>query len=213
MAAQDSLVSPEMRARIRGGAEPIARAVGRVGITPNGLTVLGFLISAIAAGLAAAQLWLPASLVMVFGAAFDMLDGALARATGRTSRFGAFLDSTMDRWGEAVLYAGITAGALLGAAPLTAILATAAMSAAFMVSYTRAKAESMGFTGEVGVAPRPERVVILAVGLFGAGLSGGPLFGPWLQAALAVVFILSTITTLQRIFHVRAQARTTEVND
>ncbi len=77
-----------------------------------------------------------------------------------------------------------------------------------MVSYSRAKAESLGFRGEVGIAPRPERIAILAAGLILAGLTGGPTLSPWLQISLIALFVLSSITTLQRIVHVRNQAQT-----
>ena len=210
--AEGSLVSTATRDRLRGGAAPFARVMGRVGLTPNALTVIGFLISIGAAVLAGYQLWLVAGVVSVAGALFDMFDGALARATGTTSKFGAFLDSTLDRWGEAVVYVGVGAGGVLAGEPVTAILAGAAMSSAFMVSYSRAKAESLGFRGEVGIAPRPERIAILAVGLATAGVTGGPAAGPWLQLSLIALFALSTITTVQRILHVRGQARTPEID-
>ena len=205
-----SLVSSGLRQRVRGTATPFATVLGRLGLTPNALTVAGFLISGAAAVLAGMQLWLAAGVVSLVGAIFDMFDGALARATGQTSKFGGFLDSTLDRWGEAVVYAGITAGAVYAGAPSAALLAPLAMSSAFMVSYARAKAESLGFGGEVGVAPRPERVLILGAGLIAAGLTDGPAHAPWLQAALATIFALSTITTIQRIWHVRRQAGSQE---
>ena len=209
-----SVVSADVRARLRDGARPLATALGRLGVSPNALTLLGFLISCGAAALAAAQLWLAAAAVGLAGAAFDMLDGALARATGRTSRLGAFLDSTLDRWGEGVVYAGIVAGSAAAGVTLAAVLAALAMSSAFMVSYTRAKAESVGFHGEVGIAPRPERVLLLTAGVAAAGLTGGPGSGPWLEAALGVLFVLSAVTTVQRIWHVRLQAGTeTEQED
>jgi CDP-diacylglycerol--glycerol-3-phosphate 3-phosphatidyltransferase len=205
-----SLVSLETRDRLRGGATPFARAFGRAGLTPNALTVLGFLISVGAAALAGYQLWFAAGVISIAGALFDMLDGALARATGTTSQFGAFLDSTLDRWGEAAVYIGITAGAAFAAEPLTGILAAAAMSSAFMVSYSRAKAESLGFRGEVGIAPRPERIAILAAGLIAAGVVGGAAGLGWLRIALGAIFLLSSITTVQRILYVRNQARAPE---
>ena len=208
-----SLVSPRLRQRVRGGAEPIAAAFGRLGLTPNALTVIGFGGSCLAAALAAGGQWLPAGIASLVFAAFDLLDGALARATGRVSRFGAFLDSSLDRAGEAVVYAGLVVGLVASpvgnAAPLAG-LTVLAMGAALLVSYTRARAESLGFGGDVGVAPRPERVVILGAGLIASGLSGGPAGGPWLQAGIGLLFILSTITVLQRIRHVRAQAREKE---
>jgi CDP-diacylglycerol--glycerol-3-phosphate 3-phosphatidyltransferase len=207
-----SLVSTATRDRLRLTAQPLAVAVGRLGLTPNSLTLLGFLISAFAALLAGLGLWFLAGVIGLIGAACDMLDGGLARATGRTSRLGAFYDSTFDRWGEAVVYAGIAAGALLVREPVTGMLAAVAMSSAFMVSYTRAKAESLGFRGEVGIAPRPERVGILTAGLVLSGLTGGPLVTPWLQLSLGILVVLTTITTIQRILYVRQQAAEAEVD-
>lgn len=199
-----SLIGPELRDRLRSLARPVAVGMGRVGLTPNALTLIGFAISCAAAVLAGAQAWLPAGIVGLIGGTFDMFDGALARATGRESRFGAFLDSTFDRWGEAVVYAGIATGGVFAAAPITTLLAALAMASAFMVSYTRARAEGAGFHGEVGIAPRPERLVILSVGLALAGITSAPW--PWLDLALALILLLSTITVIQRIAHVRRQA-------
>ncbi len=208
-----SLVSPRLRQRVRSSAEPIATVFGRLGLTPNALTVIGFGGSCLAGALAAGGQWLPAGIVSLFFAAFDLLDGALARATGRVSRFGAFLDSTLDRGGEAVVYAGLVIG-LVGTsvanAALLAGLIALTMGAALLVSYTRARAESLGFGGDVGVAPRPERVVLLGAGLIASGLTGGPTRGPWLQLSIGLLFILSAVTVLQRIQHVRAQAREVE---
>lgn len=209
--ADGSLVSNDLRNSLRARVEPFARGLGRVGLTPNAVTVLGFLVAAIGGLLAGLQLWFAAGVIATLGAAFDMLDGALARATGTTSKLGAFLDSTFDRWGEAAVYVGVAAGAFYAREPLTAALAGLAMSSAFMVSYTRAKAESLGFTAEVGIAPRPERVVILGVGLVACGLAGGPLASPWLQVALGILFVISTVTVVQRVLAVRAQSRASEV--
>jgi CDP-diacylglycerol--glycerol-3-phosphate 3-phosphatidyltransferase len=209
--ADGSLVSNDLRNSLRARVEPFARGLGRVGLTPNAVTVLGFLVAAIGGLLAGLQLWFAAGVIATVGAVFDMLDGALARATGTTSKLGAFLDSTFDRWGEAAVYVGVAAGAFYAREPLTAVLAGLAMSSAFMVSYTRAKAESLGFTAEVGIAPRPERVVILGVGLVACGLAGGPVASPWLQVALGILFVISTVTVVQRVLAVRAQSRASEV--
>ena len=102
--------------------------------------------------LAAIQLWIPAGLVVGFGAAFDLFDGALARATGKSSKLGAFMDSVFDRAGEAVVYVGLVAGRSTLNSPKAPLLAAAAMAAAFMVSYTRAKSESLGFSSGTGIA-------------------------------------------------------------
>lgn len=225
---EHSLVSPGTRSRIKTLAVPLALAAGRLGLTPNALTVLGFAGVCVSAALAANGQWIAAGVVSLLFAAFDMLDGALARATGRVSRFGAFLDSTLDRAGEGVLYAGIVAGTVATASALPG-LAALAMIAAFLVSYSRARAEGLGFGGDVGIAPRAERVIIMGIGLIATGVAGGvippagtnasiggPGVGglvlatggqPWLAATLSILFILSAITVLQRIWHVRAQAR------
>jgi phosphatidylglycerophosphate synthase len=220
-----SLVSPGLRARVRGIADPIARGFGRLGLSPNHLTLIGFGIAVIAAVAAARGAWLAAGLLVVFGGVFDLFDGALARATGRVSRLGGFLDSVFDRWGEGVIYVGIAWGALDLGLWRPVMLTVAASVSAFMVSYTRAKSESLGFTtgtgmAAVGLAPREVRIVILTVGLLGAGLLGGlpeggggaggaayPLSALALEVALGLITILATITTIQRILHVRAQAR------
>lgn len=211
-----SFVGVGLRQRVREAAVPLARALGRLGLTPDALTLIGFAVSVVAALAAAAGLWVAAGLLVVFGGLFDLLDGALARVQGKASPYGAFLDATFDRWGETVVFIGIAAGLLgpgaagvvfpaLGewpAAALVAVLAGAAMGAAFMVSYSRAKAESVGFEAAVGVAPRAERIAVLA-----AGLVLQPATGWSLGAALLMIFALATVTVIQRVAHVRAQAR------
>jgi CDP-diacylglycerol--glycerol-3-phosphate 3-phosphatidyltransferase len=211
---------------------PIAVGLGRLGLSPNALTVIGFLIAVVAAFAAAAQLWLLAGLLVIFGGVFDLFDGALARATGKVSKLGAFMDSTFDRWGEGVVYIGIVIGCLGSGFDLGAVLATVAMSSAFMVSYIRAKSESLGFVpgsgmANVGLAPREVRLVILTAGLVLAGISGtaNPLLvlttttlpggvevrlpwegEIWLLWSLLLIAVLATITTIQRIVATVGQA-------
>lgn len=215
-----SVVSASLRSRVRAGAEPIARLFGRVGLTPNALTLIGFVIAIVGASLAATQLWLVAGLVVAFGAIFDLFDGALARATNTTSNFGAFLDSTMDRAGEAVVYVGIAIGLQGGFVPT--LVAVGAMAGSFMVSYTRARSESLGFSpgkgmANIGLAPREVRMTILVIGLIGAGLIGTPTPGVatgWivLIGALGVILFLTTVTTIQRILFTYRQSKTQEVS-
>ncbi len=173
-----SIVSPGLRQRVRGIATPIAVGFGRLGLTPNHLTLIGFGIAILAAVAAAGQAWLAAGVLLIVGGVFDLFDGALARATGKASKLGAFMDSVFDRAGEAVVYVGIVWGCLAAAFPEGAILAAAAMAAAFMVSYVRAKSESLGYTAGIGMAaigfaPREVRIVILTVGLLSSGVAGG----------------------------------------
>ena len=205
--ADGSLVSRDARGRLRARVVPLARAMARIGLTANMLTVLGFGIAIVAAFMAGLQWWLAAGLVSVFGAAFDLFDGAVARVTGSASKFGAFLDSTFDRWGEGLLYTGIAAGCMAAGDTATALLAVLTLNSAVMVTYTRARAEGLGLRGDVGIAPRPERVVILGAGLVLCGLAGGVRAAiPWLQIALGILLVLTTITVFQRIVHVRRQA-------
>jgi CDP-diacylglycerol---glycerol-3-phosphate 3-phosphatidyltransferase len=200
-------ISNQARDRVKGVFEPIALALGRLGLTPDALTLIGFGITVVGAGLVALGQWTLGGVVVFVGGVFDMFDGTLARATGKVSRLGAFMDSVFDRWGEAIVYLGIVAGAVLGGHERVPILAAAALGAAFMVSYARAKSEGLGFTAgtgmaAVGIMPREIRLVILAIGLI---LTDGPNIKA-IEFALAIIAIGSTITTIQRILHVRAQA-------
>jgi CDP-diacylglycerol--glycerol-3-phosphate 3-phosphatidyltransferase len=217
-------ISNETRSRVKGVFEPIALAMGRLGLTPDALTLIGFAITAGGAALLAAQLWLAGGIVVFLGGAFDMLDGTLARATGQVSKLGAFMDSVFDRWGEALVYVGIVWGCVAGEFGLGALLAAAAMASAFLVSYARAKSEGLGFTAgtgmaAVGLAPREIRLLVLSLGLVAAGLTGGVAGVPgaawtdlaagraWLALALGLIALAATATVVQRILHVRAQAR------
>jgi phosphatidylglycerophosphate synthase len=203
------------RDAIRHLADPLARRMADAGLTANHLTLIGFGICVAGALLAAIQWWLLAGIVATFGSAFDMFDGAVARVTGTTSKLGAFLDSTFDRWGEAIVYLGIVIGCAAAGFDVGVWLATAAMGSAFMVSYARARAESLGFApgkgmAAVGLAPREVRVVILGIGLIGAGLTGGVTPGQTgqtiLGVALGLIAVLATITVIQRIAFTVRQA-------
>ena len=200
-------ISNESRGRSKKIFETIALGMGRRGLTPDGLTHIGFGITVVGAALLAAQLRLAGGLVVFIGGVFDMFDGTLARATGKVSKLGAFMDSVFDRWGEAIVYLGIVAGAVLGGHQRVPILAAAAMGAAFMVSYARAKSEGLGFTpgtgmAAVGLMPREVRLVILSIGLI---LTDGPDIKA-IEFALAIIAIGGTLTVIQRILHVRGQS-------
>ena len=223
-----SFVSPATRQRVRDLATPIARGLGRLGLTPNALTLIGFLGTCVAAFAAANQAWLIAGVLVLGFGIFDLFDGTLARATGRATKLGAFLDSTFDRAGEAIVYIGVMAGLQATGFANGFLLAAGAMAAAFMVSYTRARSEALGFTNGTGMAavglmPREVRIVVLSAGLVLAdllgmrginpapgfnGAGGGiPLGFLALEATLAVIAIGAIITTIQRVLHVRAQSR------
>jgi CDP-diacylglycerol---glycerol-3-phosphate 3-phosphatidyltransferase len=200
------------RARVRAAVVPLAVALGRAGLTPNALTLIGFAGTCVAALAAAAQAWAVAGLLVIAFGIFDLFDGALARATGAATRFGAFLDSTLDRTGENLVLAGVAFGCAQAGFGLGVALAVLAMAFASVVTYARARAEAVGLHGEVGIAPRPERLVLLAAGLVAGGLLGigsPSVYAPgrsWLGLALGIIALASAVTVVQRIVHVRRQA-------
>lgn len=221
--SKGSFVSPDQRSGIRARVEPIALAMSRAGLTPNMLTLIGFGIAAAGGLFLAAEWWIVGGIVATAGAGFDMFDGAVARATGQVSKLGAFMDSTFDRWGEGVVYLGIIIGTGQAGFDLGTWLAGAALVSAFMVSYTRAKSESMGFSSgtgmaAIGFAPREVRTVILAIALVGAGVAGGvstslsDLGTLILTAGLALIAVLATITVIQRVLFVTRQNQSSDPN-
>jgi CDP-diacylglycerol--glycerol-3-phosphate 3-phosphatidyltransferase len=212
-----SFVTPELRARVRLIAVPAALLLGKLGLTPNALTIVGFLGTCIAAAAAAAQLWVLAGFLVIAFGIFDLFDGALARATNQASKFGAFLDSTLDRTGENLVYVGIAVGCAATGFTAGVALAALAMATASVVTYARARAEAVGLHGEVGIAPRPERLVVLALGLVITGFLGGPSLdlraatgsssaAAALAIALGIISVTCAITIVQRIVHVQRQS-------
>jgi CDP-diacylglycerol--glycerol-3-phosphate 3-phosphatidyltransferase len=179
---------------------PVVRLAMALRLTPNAITVIGFGVVLAAAVLIGMGNLLAGAAVLTAGSLLDAVDGALARATGGTSAFGSFLDSTLDRAAEAVLYGGVAAYYLGTAADPAGpvLLALLAMAGSFMVSYTRARAEGIGLTASVGLAPRLERLVLIVAGIGLAGLG----FGIGLIGALGIIAVLSVATTVQRIWHV-----------
>src|SRR4051795_5599240 len=178
----------------------------RTRVTPNALTTSGVslcLASAVLVFFEDRNTWLfywAGAILFVVGSILDILDGALARAGGKTTPFGAFLDSTTDRVGE---------GAVLGAIALvfhrhghtTALALTfAGVAGSFLVSYTRAKAEALGLRGDVGLGSRAERVVVITAGLVLAPISIWLLVG-----AISLLTATAWLTVLQRILYVRKQ--------
>ena len=204
----DSLLSARAKSAGRALLQPLVRLAVRLHVTPNTVTVIGFLIVVAASVLVAAGELLAGALVLIAGSVLDAVDGALARATGGTTPFGGFLDSTLDRAAEAVLYAGIGVYEIsVASTPAFPVaLAFVALTASFLVSYARARAEAAGYAAEIGVAPRMERLVIVIVGIGLAGLG----FEVGIIGALLLVATLAVITTIQRIWHVHRQAAGSE---
>jgi CDP-diacylglycerol---glycerol-3-phosphate 3-phosphatidyltransferase len=196
----DSLLSTRAKEAARAVLAPVVRLAVALRLTPNAITVIGFGVVVGAAILIAAGSLLAGALVLTAGSLLDAVDGALARATGVSSAFGSFLDSTLDRAAEAVLFGGVAAYYLNTAADpaIPVLLALLALAGSFMVSYTRARAEGIGLSASVGLAPRLERLVLIVAGIGLAGIG----FERGLIGALAIIAILSVATTGQRIWHV-----------
>jgi CDP-diacylglycerol--glycerol-3-phosphate 3-phosphatidyltransferase len=174
---------------------PLVQALARAGVTPNQVTIFGAGLSGLVAiGVALGGQRLAGALVLLAGA-FDLLDGALARGTGHTSRFGAFLDSTLDRVTDAALLVGAAGRGWRAGRPVTAILAFLACVASILVSYTRARAEGLGVQGEAGFFDRPARIAVLA----------GALFLNRLDLGLLLIMLGASATVVQRILFVRRQ--------
>ncbi|MEK7681603.1 MAG: CDP-alcohol phosphatidyltransferase family protein [Chloroflexota bacterium] len=180
-------------------AEPVARWLARTGVSPNALTIVGLLISVAAAAAIAVGYVMAGGVVLLAAGLFDMLDGALARASNRVTRFGALLDSTADRVAEAAVFGGLAWRSVGLGDAAGVMLAFAALVGSFLVSYLRARSEGLGVQGDVGIAARPERVILLALGL----LSG--LVAP----ALALVAALAFVTAGQRLAYAAEKARDT----
>jgi CDP-diacylglycerol--glycerol-3-phosphate 3-phosphatidyltransferase len=173
-------------------------------LTPDALTVAGVTLCAAASVLVYFEdrgkllfFWLGA-LVFVVGSILDILDGALARAGGKATPFGSFLDSTLDRAGEAAMLGAIALVFARHGNTVALGFAVAAIAGSFLVSYTRARAEILGLRGDVGIGSRAERVVVITAGL---------VLAPWgvLPWAIYVLAVTAWITVAQRILHVRTQ--------
>ena len=190
----------------RGALAPIARALHTRGVSANAVTVAGLIITLAGATLLAFGMPGPALLVLLFGTLADTLDGQIARLSGGGTKLGAFLDSTFDRLSDAGLSAAGLITAVAHGDGLLFFSAIVALVAGSLVPYVRAKAESLGLTASVGLAPREARLVVMIVGLAGWAATGSlSLF----TAAVAVVALLSTITAAQRIAHVARSLRNT----
>ena len=172
-----------------------AMLLAKIGISPNALTLFGFAMTlAVAWVLSTGRFFLGGFLVLL-SASLDFLDGALARATGRSTKFGAFLDSTLDRFSDAALFLGLLAYYASQGSYHQILLVGAAMMGSLVTSYARARAEGLGLKDEVGLFTRTERIILLAIGL----ITNQMIVILW------IIAVLSNFTALQRLFHVWRQ--------
>src|SRR6476469_6887235 len=173
-------------------------------LTPNGISMVGLVLNVAAAVLVTQELFVLAGIAFIVGSVCDTLDGRYSRMSGKGTSFGAFLDSTLDRIEEGLVLTSVGAYFARTGDDLAAAACVFAVLASLMVSYTRARAEALGVECKVGIADRPVRVVILSIGLVfakGAGIVDVELLAP----AVYVLAALSTVTVVQRIWHVRKQ--------
>jgi CDP-diacylglycerol--glycerol-3-phosphate 3-phosphatidyltransferase len=196
------MFTTRFEAWVRRRAEALIAAVGRVPLTPNQVTVVGLVLTFVAATLVAFGQLRWAGVVLIFAGTCDILDGAIARSTKTSYSYGAFLDSTLDRYSEAAIYIGLAAYFVGLGGPLQKwlVLATlAALAGSMLVSYVRARAQSLGFVCDSGLFARPERVVVTVIGLIFGGVV--------LYGVVFLLALLTNLTALQRIREVWLQGR------
>lgn len=183
--------------RVRSWLGPVVSLLESLGVTPTQVTLFGLMLHVLSAILIGAGLTLAGGLVLLLAAACDGMDGQLARRTGRVTRFGAFLDSSIDRIDETVVLAGVATYFLVrgGTANLVwAVVVIVALGGSLITSYTRARAEGLGLECKVGAFERPERVLVTVLGLL--------LGHTTLILACIVLTVLSWYTVFQRVRHV-----------
>jgi phosphatidylglycerophosphate synthase len=176
--------------------KPLAPLVKLISISPNALSVAGFAVTI------AAAIMIPFScrtggFMILAGGVFDLLDGVVARTNGKETKFGALLDSTLDRYADAALFLAIVWIFLKQNNPAGVFLAAGSLVGAFLISYVRARAEGLGISCNVGLMERPERIVLLAA----ACVTG------WLFPVIIALFVFSHITVVQRVVHVYSNSR------
>src|ERR1700687_3984062 len=196
------MFTTRFEAWVRRRAEALIAAIGRVPLTPNQVTVVGLVLTFVAASLVAFGQLRWAGVVLIFAGTCDILDGAIARSTNASYSYGAFLDSTLDRYSEAAIYIGLAAYFVGMGGPLQRWLVLAALAGlggSMLVSYVRTRAQSLGFVCDSGLFARPERVVVTVLGLIFGGVV--------LYGVVFLLAILTNLTALQRIREVWLQGR------
>ena len=184
---------------------PLVRVLAKTGLTPNTLTLLGFLVS-LGAGVVIALGYkynlLIGGFLILFSGAFDLFDGALARAKGKVTKFGALLDSSLDRLSEAVVLLGLLVFCLAHHLTWEVVLIYIALIGSMLVSYIRARAEGVGVKCEVGIFTRAERITFLALGLLLASI-----YTYSILITLSILSTLALVTVVQRLIYVWQKAK------
>jgi CDP-diacylglycerol--glycerol-3-phosphate 3-phosphatidyltransferase len=192
------MFGPALEARVRRLSQRLMRPVARSPVSPNMLTVVGLLLNVVTAAVIGGGYLFASGVLLLFAGIFDMADGALARVKNATSQFGDFLDATLDRLAEASIGLGLLWHAMARHDDLQIALIYAVVLGSVLISYARARAEVLDLDCEVGIMPRPERIIILAMGLVLAWATREVA----LTITLAVLCVSTYYTVAQRIVHV-----------
>ena len=215
--AEFVFLSDKNRERYLRAITPVGNVLARLGVHPNILSLFGLILSVVAGLVYSTGSFFCGGWLVVFAGTCDVLDGQLARQTGKDSKFGSFFDSTLDRFGEVFIFMGLAwyfAGGTFfmpGSgnkaadfqSPLAVLFIILAIAGSFMVSYTRARAEGLGVDCNIGWMQRPERMTLLIIGSL---VGSAPMIGPILmKLTLLLLAVLSNFTVLQRIVYVRKQ--------
>jgi len=197
------MAAGRLKNKVRGFLGPVARFVADLGVSPSAITFVGLVLSVFSGWGIATGHFIRAGILLVLAGLCDMIDGATARAANRATASGAFLDSTVDRYSEIVILLGALFYymARSHSAPEvgTALAVFAALAGSLMVSYTRARAEAIGQSCQIGLTERPERMIILIVG----AMFGETAF----RVAIWVLAVLANLTAIQRIRYVLFRTR------
>ena len=182
--------------------EPIVATLSKFGITPNMVTMLGLVVTVVSAVfISLGQFW-SGGVLLLIGSLFDLIDGSLARRLGKDSKFGALLDSVVDRLSETIVLLGLLIFYIGESSDIAEILVYVAISGSFMVSYLRARSEGLGIECSSGIMTRPERVIVMGAGL---------IIGQWLSIAtvisVGIIGFLTIVTTFQRLLTARSKLR------
>lgn len=191
------MLDARAREALKGFSDLMGRTLARLGFTANIITTIGIVLVAAAAFWIAGGGFLAAGIILAVGGFLDFCDGAVAKARGTTSRFGAFFDSVSDRLSDALVFSALVWFFFDSGNELMAGVALAAYGGAQLTSYIRAKAESLGYDCKIGILERAERLILLCVGL---------ILG-FVEIMLWAIAVLGVVTVVQRLVHVGRQAR------
>lgn len=175
--------------------DPIIKFFIRINANPNVFTTIGFLVSIVAAYFAAKGSFRIGSLILLVSGICDTIDGKVARASGKTTRFGALYDSSLDRYAEVLYFLGMAVYFVHAEWYKTSVAIFMGLGGSMMVSYVKARAEGLGFKCDVGLLQRPERILILA--------AGGLIHPNALATSIWIIAVMANFTAIQRIVHIR----------